>query len=82
MEDIIGMLAATLTTVSFIPQALRVLKTKHTKDLSLSMYVIFTLGVSCWLAYGIMLVNIPIILANTITLVLAMVILYTKIKYG
>lgn len=82
MIEIIGLIAGSLTTVSFLPQAIRIIKTKHTKDLSLPMYVAFVIGVAFWLIYGIMLGSISVILANAITLVLAGMILFFKIKYG
>jgi MtN3 and saliva related transmembrane protein len=80
IEDIIGSIAATLTTVSFIPQVVKLLKTRHTQDISLSMYIIFTIGVALWLVYGIMLGRLPIILSNIVTLGLSGTILYIKIK--
>lgn len=82
MIEVIGIIAGTLTTASFLPQALRIMKTKHTKDLSLPMYVAFVIGVAFWLVYGIMLQSISVILANAITLILAGMILFFKLKYG
>lgn len=82
MIEIIGIVAGTLTTASFLPQAIRIIKTKHTKDLSLPMYVAFVIGVAFWLVYGIMVNSISVIFANAITLVLAGMILFFKIKYG
>lgn len=79
MEDIIGAIAATLTTVSFIPQVVRIIRTKHTQDISLSMYIIFTIGVALWLVYGIILGKLPIIVANVVTLLLTGIILYFKL---
>ena len=79
--EIIGTAAASLTTLSFLPQAIKVIRTKHTKDLSLPMYTLFTLGVALWLTYGILINNFPIILANGITVILAALILLYKIKY-
>ena len=78
----IGLMAALCTTVSFIPQVIQTLKTKHTKDISLSMYAIFTFGLICWLTYGIMTDDIPVIAANTITLALASTVLFMTIKHG
>ena len=69
--DIIGSVAATLTTSAFIPQAWQVWRTRHTADISLGMYTLFTLGVALWLAYGLELASWPIIIANSITLLLA-----------
>ena len=78
---IIGLLAAVCTTISFVPQAIRTIKTKHTKDLSLAMYSIFTTGVFLWLAYGILVKDLPIILANGVTLIFTATILFLIIKY-
>lgn len=77
--EIIGYLAATLTTASFVPQAILTIKTKDTESLSLGMYSTFTLGVLCWLIYGIYLDDKAIIFANAITLLLAASILFFKI---
>lgn len=78
----IGGVAATLTTCSFIPQAWRVWRTKHTKDISLLMYTLFTVGVALWLVYGILLGAWPIIIANGITLLLAGAVLIMKLRFG
>lgn len=75
----IGYLAATLTTASFVPQAVLTIKTRDTESLSLGMYGTFTLGVLCWLIYGIYLGDEAIIVANAITLLLAASILSFKI---
>ena len=80
--DSIGLVAAILTTFSFIPQAYKVYKTQKTTDLSLGMFSLFTLGVLLWTIYGILLAAFPIILANTITFILALYILIMKIRYG
>jgi MtN3 and saliva related transmembrane protein len=79
--SILGFVAAFCTTVSFIPQALRVIKTKHTKDLSLAMYSMFNVGILLWLIYGVLIDAWPIIIANVITLALTLIILVLKIKY-
>ena len=78
---IIGLVAATCTTISFLPQAIRTIKTKHTKDLSLSMYLILTSGVFLWLVYGILVKDLPLIIANAITFAFTFTILILKIKY-
>jgi MtN3 and saliva related transmembrane protein len=80
--DLIGSVAATLTTVSFIPQVWRVWTTRHTRDISLTMYIAFTCGVALWLLYGILLGSWPIIIANSITVCLAGAVLAMKIRYG
>lgn len=81
-QEWIGSAAATLTTCSFIPQVLRVWRTRHTKDISLLMYTFFTFGVALWLVYGILLASWPIILANGITLLLAGTVLILKLRFG
>jgi len=77
----IGFFAAFCTTIAFLPQALKVWKSKSTKDISLLMFIIFTLGVFSWLVYGIILYNWPLILANAVTLTLSAFILSYKIIY-
>ena len=77
--DSIGYLAATLTTLSFLPQAVMTIKTRDTESLSLGMYAMFTSGVLMWLLYGLAIENWAIILANAITFILAAVILGFKI---
>lgn len=77
----IGMVAAILTTIAFMPQAVQVLKTRSVKDISLPMYTILALGVTLWLVYGLLLVKWPIILANAFTLIPVLIILYLKLKY-
>jgi len=78
---IIGLVAAVCTTISFLPQAIKVIKTKRTKDLSLAMYLTFSIGVFLWLVYGIMISELPVIIANAITLIFASTILVIKLKY-
>ena len=77
----VGFFAAFCTTIAFLPQAIKVYKTKSTKDISLLMFIIFTVGVASWLAYGVYLNDLPLIIANTITLILSLFILFYKIKY-
>ena len=78
----LGLLAGTLTTIAFLPQVIRVWKSKSTKDLSLVMLGTFTTGVFCWLIYGLMIDSLPIILANAITFVLAGANVMLKLRYG
>ncbi len=82
LSDIVGSTAATLTTVAFIPQAVKTWRSRHAHDLSLSMFLIFTLGVVFWLAYGLLIGAWPIIIANTITTALSGSILFFKLRYG
>ena len=67
MADTIGSIAAILTTLSFLPQAIMVLRTRNTDSLSLTMYAMFTTGVALWLAYGILAGAMPVILANLVS---------------
>lgn len=78
-SEIIGYIAATLTTASFVPQAVLTIRTRDTESLSLGMYSAFTLGVLCWLVYGIQVADKAIIVANAVTLMLASLILFFKI---
>jgi MtN3 and saliva related transmembrane protein len=79
LPDAIGYLAATLTTASFVPQALLTLRTRNVSGISLGMYSAFTAGVALWLVYGISIGELPIIVANALTLALAATILTMKI---
>lgn len=80
MQELVGYLAACLTTLAFVPQAYKIYKTNQTKDLSLSLFLIFSSGVFLWFIYGIMIDNYPVIIANLITLFLSLYILYKKIS--
>ena len=79
--DLIGSLAACLTTVSFVPQAWLSFRTRDVSGVSLGMYSVFTVGIALWLAYGLLLDAWPIVIANAITLVLALMILGMKLLY-
>jgi MtN3 and saliva related transmembrane protein len=78
---IVGYLAAAATTIAFLPQAFHTIKTKDTKGISLGMYLVFAFGVIMWLLYGISRKDVPIISANTVTLILTIIILVYKLKY-
>ena len=80
--DMIGYVAACLTTASFVPQAWHTFRTKDVSGISLAMYSAFTLGVALWLLYGLAKGSWPMILANGITLALALLILGMKLRYG
>lgn len=82
LETIIGAAAATLTTVCFIPQAVKIVKTRQTKDISFAMYATFSVGIVCWLIYGIMTGQWNIILCNIVTLPLALAVLFMKVRFG
>ena len=78
--QIFGYIAAICTSLSFLPQAIKVIKTKNTEAISLTMYSVFTFGVTMWLVYALLIPDMPMILANTITLSLASVIFFLKLK--
>ncbi len=78
---ILGLVAATFTTAAFIPQAVKIIKTKHTKDISVVMYSMLIVGIILWLVYGIMIEELPIILTNSVTLIFTSIILGLKLKY-
>lgn len=80
-SELIGYLAATLTTVSFVPQALHSFRTKDVSGISFGMYSMFTLGIALWLVYGLLINAWPIVIANVITLALAAMILVMKLRY-
>jgi MtN3 and saliva related transmembrane protein len=79
--NLIGSIAAICTTVSFVPQLIRVYRLKTAHDISLVMFLVFSLGVFLWLIYGIFIRSVPVMLANGATLVLSLAILALKIKY-
>lgn len=76
----IGIIAAILTTISFVPQVIKIWKTNDTASISLEMFVLFSLGVVLWLVYGFLKQDIAIVIANFCTLIMASYILYKKIK--
>jgi MtN3 and saliva related transmembrane protein len=82
LVDSIGLMAGTLTTISFLPQVIKIRRSKSAKDISLGMFLTFCIGVFLWLVYGLFIQSLPVILANSITLVLASTILFFKFKYG
>jgi len=82
MIDWIGYIAATLTTASFVPQAWLTFKTRDVSGVSLGMYGAFTAGIALWLVYGLLISAWPIVIANTITLLLAAGILGMRIRFG
>ena len=77
---IIGIIAATLTTIAFFPQVIQVIKSKDTKSISLTMYILFVTGVLLWVLYGFYLNDLPIIIANSIVAVVSTIILCYKIR--
>ena len=68
MIDLVGSLAAFLTTIAFVPQVLKIWRSKSARDISMPMYLSFTAGVALWLVYGVMIASTPIVVANIVTL--------------
>ena len=81
MVEWLGYAAATLTTVSFVPQAWRTFQTRDVSGISLAMYSVFVVGVAGWLAYGALKGDWPIVIANAVTLALASAVLAMKLRY-
>ncbi len=79
--EMIGFAAATLSTAAFIPQVIKTYRSKSAKDLSLGMFLIFTSGIILWLIYSLLINKYPMILANTITLLLSFTLLYFKLTF-
>jgi MtN3 and saliva related transmembrane protein len=79
--ELIGYMAATLTTVSFLPQLIRVVKLKSARDISLGMFLIFTTGTLFWFIYGVLSNSAPVWVANGVTFVLSLSILILKLRF-
>ncbi len=79
--EILGLVAAALTTASFVPQVYKTWKEKSTKDISLTMYTVLFIGVVLWLIYGLNIQSLPVIFANTVTGILLLLMLAMKLKY-
>jgi len=82
MELFVSAMAATLTTVAFVPQAIHIIRHRETRAISLQMYLVFASGVAFWLIFGFMLWNWPMIISNIVTLALALTIISMKLRYG
>lgn len=79
--QLLGLTAGTLTTIAFLPQVIKTWKSKSARDLSIVMFSVFCLGTLLWLIYGIIIQQLPIILANSVTLALAGLLIYFKIRF-
>lgn len=79
--SIIGFVAATLTTIAFVPQVIKVWRSRSARDVSLGMYILFSTGVAVWLLYGFLISSWPVILANAITLMLAIAVIVMKLRF-
>jgi len=80
--EIVGLLAGLITTISSLPQLFKIVRTKKTRDISLGMFVLYFCGLVLWLAYGLLLGALPIILANLASMAIVAAILALKLKYG
>lgn len=81
MTDAVGLIAGSLTTLAFLPQLLKTWRSRSAEDISSSWLVTFTVGISLWLLYGILIRSVPVILSNSVTLVLTLMILYFKLIF-
>lgn len=79
--QLLGLAAGCCTTIAFLPQVVKTWKSRSAKDLSLSMFSIFCIGVALWLIYGFMVKDIPVIAANMVTLMLASTLLFFKLRF-
>jgi len=79
--ELVGFTAATLTTIAFVPQAIKTFRSRDTNSISLGMYTVFTIGIAFWFAYGVLLRSWPMILSNIVTLGLSGGILAMKLRY-
>jgi MtN3 and saliva related transmembrane protein len=79
--EMIGMAAGALTTISFLPQVIKTYKSRSARDLSLGMFLLFTLGVFLWTVYGLVIMKPAVYIANGVTLMLAASLLYAKFRF-
>ncbi len=79
--EILGYISATLTTIAFLPQIIKTIQTKSAKDVSMGMFVLFTIGVFLWIIYGILTRTYPVLIANAVIFCLALTQIILKIKY-
>lgn len=81
LETVIGLMAAAFTTLAYVPQVARAWRTRSTRDLSLPMVLVLSTGLVLWLLYGLLIDDLPLILANLATLLLVLTILFFKLRY-
>jgi MtN3 and saliva related transmembrane protein len=80
--QILGLAAGTITSITFLPQVIHIWKTKSAKDLSLQMLLLLVLGVTMWLAYGILIKDAAIIYTNSMVLIMSLILVYFKFKFN
>ena len=78
---VLGLIGGTLTTASFFPQVIKTWKTKSTKDVSLIMFVLLSVGITFWIAYGFKIGSVPVIAANCVSLIMTIAMLTMKLTY-
>jgi MtN3 and saliva related transmembrane protein len=78
----LGLIAGAITTIGFLPQVIRVFRLRSAHEISLPFTLMFLIGVSCWLVYGILLQLMPVVLWNAISAIFALALLFAKLKYG
>jgi len=78
----IGLAAALLTTIAFLPQVIKTIRTRQTRDISLLTYMIFTTSLFLWLVYGLSIMDLPLIISNSITFCFAFIVLLLKVKHN
>jgi len=78
--ETVGFIAGSLTTASFVPQVLKTIKSRSTRDISLLMWVLFSVGVAVWIAYGFLASSVAIVVTNAVTLILAGIVLIVKLR--
>ena len=81
ITTLLGLIAATLTTLSFVPQVVKTWKMKETRDISLSMFVMLAIGIVLWTVYGFIIQDLPVILANCVSFILTAIIILFKVRY-
>ncbi|MGB9711249.1 MAG: SemiSWEET transporter [Thermodesulfovibrio sp.] len=81
-NNIIGIVAGIITTSALVPQALKIYRTKSARDVSLTMFIFMAVGITLWFVYGVLIKEIPVILANSVSLILIFSIIFMKIRYG
>ncbi|MBZ0220428.1 MAG: SemiSWEET transporter [Candidatus Methylomirabilis sp.] len=78
---LLGLLGGTLTTASFFPQVVKTIKTRSTKDVSFAMFLLLSVGITIWIIYGIKIGSVPVVIANSVSLVFSLIILILKLVY-
>lgn len=79
--ELLGLIAGLFTTIAFVPQVVKIWKSKHAHDVSLAMFAIFSAGVALWIVYGFVINSLPVILANSVTFALALAVLILKLYF-